>query len=293
MSVQETPLTYESLLKLILETRESIQETRESIRESERARVESERAREKAELERERAREKAEQERERMREKAEQERKKEEQEREQAREKAEQEREQAREKAEQERKKEEQERRKEEQERKRIRELELQQYALEWRKGMDAVRKQMKEAGKKISALGSRIGDIIECMVKGGIVKKFQALNHEITRCARNVEYKCMKTNTHGEIDLFLEDGPVAILIEVKTTLQTADVRKHMERIEKFKRYSDGKGDTRRFVGAVAGAVVVGEAKEFAHENGLYVIVQSGKAVEIAPLPEGFRAREW
>ena len=50
---------------------------------------------------------------------------------------------------------------------------------------------------------------------------------------------------------------------------------------------------TTRFFGAVAGAVVDDEAMDFAHENGLYVIVQSGEAVEIVETPEGFKAREW
>jgi len=45
--------------------------------------------------------------------------------------------------------------------------------------------------------------------------------------------------------------------------------------------------------GAIAGAVVDEEAIKFAHENGLYTIVQSGEAVDIVPTPEGFKAREW
>jgi hypothetical protein len=43
----------------------------------------------------------------------------------------------------------------------------------------------------------------------------------------------------------------------------------------------------------LAGAVVEDDAKDLAHENGMYVIVQSGKAVEIVTPPEGFRAKEW
>jgi len=73
----------------------------------------------------------------------------------------------------------------------------------------------------------------------------------------------------------------IAILIEVKTTLETKDVHKHIERLTKFRRYIDTKGiDQRHFIGAVAGAVIEGEAEEVAHENGMYVIVQSGKAVD-------------
>ena len=83
------------------------------------------------------------------------------------------------------------------------------------------------------------------------------------------------------------------ILIEVKTTLETADVRKHIRQLEQYRCCADVRGDKRRFVGAVAGAVVEGEAMDFAHENGMYVIVQSGKAVKIVPVPEGFQVKKW
>ena len=70
---------------------------------------------------------------------------------------------------------------------------------------------------------------------------------------------------------------------KVKTTLETADVRKHMQKIEKYRRYADARGDSRRLIGAGAGVVVKGDAVDFACENGMYVIVQSGKAVKILP----------
>jgi len=155
--------------------------------------------------------------------------------------------------------------------------------------------RQLKATSKKISALGSRIGEIIERMVSGNIVAKFRTFDYDVTEFSRNKIFENKKLGIRGEIDLFLEDGCVAILIEVKTTLETADVRKHIERLEKYRRYVDAKGgsDKRRFIGAVAGAVVTGEAAEFAQQNGLYVIVQSGKAVEIVTPPEGFTAKEW
>jgi hypothetical protein len=39
--------------------------------------------------------------------------------------------------------------------------------------------------------------------------------------------------------------------------------------------------------------VVSDEVAKFAQKKGMYVIVQSGKAVEIVTPPEGFRAKEW
>ena len=152
-----------------------------------------------------------------------------------------------------------------------------------------------KEAHKKNSELDSRIGEIIEGMVEGGIIDKFQALGYEIIQCGRNVKFWHPKTvGIRGEIDLLYE-GDVEILIEVKTTLETSDVRRHMERLEKYRQCFNAKAESKqkRFVGAVAGAVVKDEAKNFAHENGIYVIVQSGEAFEIVKLPEGVQAKEW
>jgi len=154
--------------------------------------------------------------------------------------------------------------------------------------------RKIKETNRQIAALGSRIGEIVENMVKGRIVEKFQTFGYVITRYGRNVSFEYKKLGIRGEVDLFLENGDVAILIEVKTTLETADVREHIARLEKYRRYTNAaNGDKRRFIGAVAGAVVTNEAAEFAHQNGLYVIVQSGRAVEIITPPDGFSAKEW
>ena len=150
-----------------------------------------------------------------------------------------------------------------------------------------------RKAQKIVGDLGCRIGEIVEKMVEGNIVEKFRALDYEIMQCAQNVNYEYKKLGIRGEIDLFLEDGDVAILIEVKTTLTTLRVRKHIRKIEEYRRYADARGDKRRFIGAVAGAVVKHEAMEFAHKNGMYVIVQSGKAVEIVKTPEGFKVKKW
>ena len=152
-----------------------------------------------------------------------------------------------------------------------------------------------RKASKSVSKLGNRIGDIIENMVGGNaLIRKFRALGYNISEYSRKTTFGSdLSKDMRGEIDLFLVDGDIAILVEVKTTLQTADVRSHIERLGKYRRCADVKGDKRRFIGAVAGAVVEGDAQEFAHENGMYVIVQSGEAVTIVPVPEGFKAKEW
>jgi len=154
--------------------------------------------------------------------------------------------------------------------------------------------RRMKATDKKISALGSRIGEIVENMLGGRILDKFHALGYEVDDYTRNHSFRLSKLGIKGEIDLILHNGDISILIEVKTTLDTADVRQHVERIDKYRTYADARwGDTTRYIGAVAGAVVEDKVVDFAHENGLYTIVQSGEGVEIVEVPKNFKARVW
>jgi hypothetical protein len=151
------------------------------------------------------------------------------------------------------------------------------------------------EIGKQIGKLSSSVGRLVENMVGGGnIVAQFQALGHNVITHCRNKGFGVPRTDSSGEIDLFLEDGDIAILIEVKTTLKTDDILEHIERIEKYRSWMDAKGsDKKRYIGAVAGASVADNVIKFAQKNGMYIIVQSGDAVEIVTPPEGFKAKEW
>ena len=148
---------------------------------------------------------------------------------------------------------------------------------------------QMKETDRRIGSLTSRIGEIVENMVGGDIVGQFQALNIAIKSHSRDKTFGTRGTSESGQIDVFLENGDVVILIEVKTKPTADDIREHIERLEKYRCYGE---DKRRILGAVAGAVVSDDVVKFAHKQGLYVIVQSGEAVEIIA-PEGFVAKEW
>jgi len=156
----------------------------------------------------------------------------------------------------------------------------------------EEVARQMKRTDKKISALGSRIGEIVESMVKGNVVDKFQAFDYTVTKSSRNVKFG-NKNLPCGEIDLFLENGEYVMLVEIKTDLSVSDVDRHLEKIGVIREYMDVRDDARKIVGAVAGGVVTGKVLDYAQREGLYVIVQSGDAIEIANLPKDFSAREW
>jgi hypothetical protein len=150
---------------------------------------------------------------------------------------------------------------------------------------------QVKKTSKEVGHLGSRIGEIIENMVGGGnIVKHFQALNIAIHSHSRDKTFGIRGTDESGQIDVFLENGDLVVLIEVKTKPTVDEVREHIERLEKYRLYGN---DKRRILGAIAGAVFSDSVIKFVHKQGMYVIVQSGEAVEIVTPPKGFKAKEW
>ena len=81
------------------------------------------------------------------------------------------------------------------------------------------------------------------------------------------------------------------MLVEVKTKLTTEDVKDHIARLEKMRKYADLHGDKRTFLGAVAGVVMTPNVKEYALGQGFYVIEPSGETFNITP-PNG-QPKEW
>jgi len=154
--------------------------------------------------------------------------------------------------------------------------------------------RKIRATNQLVGGLGSRVGDIIECMVGGGkIVAQFKALGHNIITHSRSKNFGEEGTEDSGEIDLYLENGDIAVFIEVKTKLTNSDVLEHVERIRKYREWIETKGgDKRRFVGAVAGAVVERHVAKFALKKGFYVIVQTGVDTEIIA-PKEFVPKEW
>ncbi|MDR0597186.1 MAG: hypothetical protein LBG14_01605 [Treponema sp.] len=152
--------------------------------------------------------------------------------------------------------------------------------------------RQMKETDRKISKLGSRIGDLVEELIVPNIVEKFNKLGYVFGKVAPRVRYQDARGEYVAEVDLLLENGDLVLVGEVKTQLTIADVREHLKRMEKLRRYADEHGDRRKLLGAVAGAIASKEVKAFAVKSGFFVLEQSGDTIRIS-VPEGFKPREW
>jgi hypothetical protein len=149
-----------------------------------------------------------------------------------------------------------------------------------------------RETDRKISRLGSPIGDLVEELIFPNIQEKFNKLGYDFGKAATKVRYKTPQGQFVAEVDILLESGDAALAVEVKTTLTSGDVRDHVERMEKLRRHADAIHDRRKLLGAVAGAIATEEVKAFAVKSGFFVLEQSGDTVRIS-VPEGFKPREW
>jgi len=153
--------------------------------------------------------------------------------------------------------------------------------------------RQMKETDRKISKLGNRFGELVEHLVAPNIMQKFNELGFEFTSCAQG--YKVQEKGAKeviAEVDILLEDGDVVIAIEVKAKPTREDIKDHIKRIEKLRRYADKRNDKRRYRGAIAAPIVNSSLRNFIHEVGFYLIEQTGDTVKIN-IPENFTPREW
>ena len=144
---------------------------------------------------------------------------------------------------------------------------------------------------KENARLGNRLGELVEAMVEGGILRMFEEIGYEFDVCNPRYYFGNKALDIYGEVDLFLENGDIALLVEVKTNLTEDDVREHRDRLEKFRLVADVKNDKRQFIAAVGGGVVKKNVRDFALKQGMYVIEQSGENVEIS-VPEG-KPRVW
>jgi Holliday junction resolvase len=150
-----------------------------------------------------------------------------------------------------------------------------------------------KRFDKQMGKFGNRLGEIIEYMVKPCLVEKFRELGFEFTRASSQATIEDRKNNIFTEMDIIVENGEKAMIVEVKSKLSTENITEHIERMEKVRTHADLHGDKRVFLGAVAGMVMNENEKRYALKKGFYVIEPSGETFIITP-PEGdYSPREW
>jgi len=149
----------------------------------------------------------------------------------------------------------------------------------------------VKENAVQIGKLSKRMGEVVEHMVAPNLREKFRELGYDFPKANPNSDVSDHKNNIHLEIDVMLENGDKAMLVEVKVKPTTEDVQDHIKRLEKMRVYADLHGEKRTFLGAVAGVVMSDNVKEYILKQGFFVIEPSGETFNI--IPPNNKPKEW
>jgi Holliday junction resolvase-like predicted endonuclease len=132
-----------------------------------------------------------------------------------------------------------------------------------------------------------------EHLVAPKLADKFNELGFFFEKIHRNTVIKDKENNFIAEADITLENGDKVIIVEVKTKLTTEDIIDHIDRMKKIRAHADLHGDTRKYLGAVAGIVMTDNEKEYAFKCGFYVIEPSGETFTISEPQGSYSVKEY
>jgi len=149
----------------------------------------------------------------------------------------------------------------------------------------------VKEIGKRLGDFTNSFGDVVEYMIAPNLQEKFRDLGYDFQEASTKHKVRDKKNDISFEIDVYLQNGDTAMLVEIKSNLTISDINKHITRLEKMRKYADLRGDKRHFLGAVAGIVVEDDERQYALEQGFFLIEPSGENFNITP-PSG-KPKEW
>jgi Holliday junction resolvase-like predicted endonuclease len=125
------------------------------------------------------------------------------------------------------------------------------------------------------------------------LADKFNELGFFFEKIHRNTVIKDKENNFIAEADITLENGDKVIIVEVKTKMTTEDITDHVERMRKIRAYADLHGDSRKYLGAVAGIVMTDNEKTYAFRCGFYVIEPTGETFSISEPQGSYSVREF
>ena len=152
----------------------------------------------------------------------------------------------------------------------------------------------IRELSKNVGGINRTLGKWSEEMIAANICKKINPFGYKFAWCGRNLEFCRLEDGkVFAEVDCFLENGDVVMLVEIKTDLKKSDIDEHLERIKKIRQHLNNRDEKRTIVAAVAGAIVHKSVCIYAQKQGLYVFMQSGETMAVAEIPAGFTPRKW
>jgi len=168
--------------------------------------------------------------------------------------------------------------------------------------------RQMKETGRKLDKLGEKVdrvtsnvgglnlsmGDLIEVLFAPHLGEKFDTYKYNLKRLYRRVPIYDDNSRMRSDIDILLSNTTLCMAVEVKRWLdKMSDVDEHIKRMQLIRQYPPAEVKGKKLLGAIVGAVVEPEAREYAEQNGFFVLELTGEDVRLLEPSKDFQPKEW
>jgi len=171
----------------------------------------------------------------------------------------------------------------------------------EQRERIDLLTANIDKLGKKVDrittdvgGLHNSMGELIETLFASHLEEKFDAYNYGLKQWRRRVPIYDENSRLRSDIDILLSNTTVCIAVEVKRWLETEkDVDQHIKRMQLIQQYQPIEVQGKRLLGAIVGAAVRPEAREYAEKNGFFVLELTGEDVRLLESPKDFQPKEW
>jgi hypothetical protein len=165
--------------------------------------------------------------------------------------------------------------------------------AAEWDREFAAYRAEndriIQRLERNMDGLTSRWGRFVENIVAPAVLGLFQAKGFQVQEVHQRM--RSGRGSRNLEIDIFVVDDDVAIVVEVKSRLTQNEVRQVLNTLNHFKTAFPHYG-AYRIYGAVAAIEIDKDVDTYAYNQGLFVIKQSGDSVKISNNDQ-FQPRMW
>ena len=161
---------------------------------------------------------------------------------------------------------------------------------IEWQKTDQSMRNLHKEVNRLRDLFESQWSRLIEALVDGKLVHLLREQSIEVNHTATNVEGTSADGHNY-EFDILAVNGNELVVVEVKSRLQSDDVREFLRELQNFKSWLR-EYQSMTVYGAVAYLRADEAAVRYAENQGMYVIRAVGDSAQIINGTD-FKARTW
>ena len=161
---------------------------------------------------------------------------------------------------------------------------------IEWQKTDKSMRNLHKEVNRLRDLFESQWSRLIEALVDGKLVHLLREQSIEVNHTATNVEGTSADGHNY-EFDILAVNGNELVVVEVKSRLQSDDVREFLRELQNFKSWLR-EYQSMTVYGAVAYLRADESAVRYAENQGMYVIRAVGDSAKIINGAD-FKARTW